>query len=470
MSAHAADAAGDPRAGVFKAYDVRGVVGEALDADLAWRLGRACAVELAGAGPEPRHPPVAEIAVGRDMRPSSAALAEAFMAGARAGGVGTVDLGLCATDLVWYAAGELGVPAAMWTASHNPAEYNGLKLCRAGAEPVAFDTGLAAIRDRALADPPPAAPTPGGHRALDLTGAYVAHVRGLVDTACLAGLRIAVDAGNGMAGLIVPRVLDGLGVELRGLYLELDGTFPHHPADPLDRDNLADLAAHVRATGSHVGFAFDGDADRVVAVDERGEPVSPSVTGAVIADRLLAAHPGETVLHNAICSRTVPETVAAAGGTSVRTPVGHSLIKARMREHDALLGVEHSGHYYFRAFHHADSAVVAMLVLAEALGREGGPVSALVAPYDRYAASGEVNRRVADPAGAVERAAAAVEAEAALDRLDGLTATADRWWFNLRESNTEPLVRLNVEAADAETMAAVRDRVLALVDEPYAAG
>lgn len=444
----------DPRAAVFKAYDVRGVVGESLDADLAWRLGRASATELGGP----------EIAVGQDMRPSSPELAAAFMAGVRAGGVDTVGLGRCATDLVSYAAGVLDVPAAMWTASHNPAPYNGVKLCRAGAEPVAFDTGLAAIRDLALAEPPPSAAAGGGHRDLDLAPRYCAHLRRFVDVDALAGLRVAVDAGNGMAGMVVPQVLDGLGVELSGLYLELDGTFPHHPADPLVPANVADLAAHVRARGCDVGLAFDGDADRVVAVDERGTLITPSLLGAVLAARLLARHPGETVLTNAICSRAVAETVAAAGGTAVRTPVGHSLIKQRMRDTGALLAVEHSGHYYFRDHFAADSAMVAMLMLLEALGAGGEPLSRLVAPHDRYAASGEVNRRVDDPARAVERVAAAFAGAAALDRLDGLTAAADRWWFNLRESNTEPLLRLNVEATDAETMAGVRDRVLALVD------
>lgn len=444
----------DPRAAVFKAYDVRGVVDAPLDADLAWRLGRACAVELGGP----------EIAVGRDMRPSSPELAAAFMAGVRAGGVGTVDLGLCPTDLVSYAAGVLDAPGAMWTASHNPAEYNGVKLSRAGGVPVAFDTGLAAIRDRALAEPAPEPAVAGGHRDLDLTPRYVAHVRGFVDTAALAGLRVAVDAGNGMAGMIVPHVLDGLGVELWGLHLELDGTFPNHPADPLDPANVVDLAAHVRARGCDVGLAFDGDADRVVAVDEHGTIVTPSLLGAVLAERRLARHPGETVLVNGICSRAVAETVAAAGGTAVRTPVGHSLVKQRMRDTGALLAVEHSGHYYFREHFAADSAMVAMLMVLEALGSGGTSLAHLVAPHDRYAASGEVNRRVDDPARAVERVAATFAGEATLDRLDGLTAAADRWWFNLRESNTEPLLRLNVEAADTETMAAVRDRVLELVD------
>lgn len=444
----------DPRAAVFKANDVRGLVDDPLDADLAWRLGRACADELGGP----------ELAVGRDMRPSSPELAAAFMAGVRAGGVSTVDLGLCPTDLVSYAAGVLAAPGAVWTASHNPAGYNGLKLCRAGAAPVAHDTGLAAIRDRVLDDAPAAAPTPGGHRELDLTDAYVAHVRALVDTRALAGLRVAVDAGNGMAGMIVPRVLDGLGVDLRGLHLELDGSFPHHPADPLDAANLADLQARVRAEPADVGLAFDGDADRLVCVDERGEVVAPSLIGAIIAERLLARAPGATVVHNAICSRVVPETVSRAGGTAVRTPVGHSLIKAVMAQRDALFGAEHSGHYYFRGHFGADSGVVAMLVLLEALGRAGGAgLSALAAPYDRYAASGEINRPVDDPDAAIERIAAAFDGQGTMDRLDGLTVTGDRWWLNLRRSNTEPLLRVNVEADDAATMASLRDRVLELV-------
>jgi phosphomannomutase len=444
----------DARAAVFTATDVRGVVGDPLDADFAWRLGRACADELGGP----------ELVVGRDMRPSSPELARAFMNGVRAGGVATLDVGLCPTDLVSYAAGVLDVPGAMWTASHNPAGYNGLKLCRAGAAPVAHDTGLSVIRDRALGDDHPQAAAPGGHRELDLTDAYVAHARALVDTGALAGLRVAVDAGNGMAGMIIPRVLDGLGVDLWGLHLELDGTFPHHPADPLDAANLADLQAQVRAAPVDVGLAFDGDADRVVCVDEHGRVVAPSLIGAIIAERVLTRRPGATVAHNAICSRTVAETIERCGGTAVCTPVGHSLIKAAMRDTGALFGAEHSGHYYFHEHFDADSGVVATLVLLEALGRAGGSVSALVAPVDRYVASGEINRGVLDPDAAMQRVATAFAGQGAIDRLDGLTVSATRWWLNLRRSNTEPLLRLNVEGDDADTMASVRDRVLALVD------
>jgi phosphomannomutase len=439
-------------AAIVKAYDVRGLVGEQLTTSVAEAIGRAAAVELHGEA----------IVVGRDMRPSSPDLAEAFMEGVRAQGVDTVDIGLASTDLLYYASGRLGLPGAMWTASHNPAGYNGLKLCRAGAEPVSLDTGLAQIRDRALAGDYPHAEHAGSHRSADLLAEFAEHVRTFTDVEALRPLTVAVDAGNGMAGHVVPTVFEGLPYRLVPLYFELDGTFPNHPADPLVRDNLADLRRAVVEHGCDVGLAFDGDADRVVCVDERGQPVSPSHITAVIATTLLGRQPGATILYNLVCSRVVPEAIEAAGGEAVRTRVGHSYVKAVMKETDALFAGEHSGHYYFRDNFRADSGLIASVVLLEALCRHGGALSELVAPYDVYAASGELSAPVVDQERALETVAATFEDEADLEWLDGLTVCTPNWWFNLRPSNTEPLLRLNVEAHDEHTMGRVRDMVLVI--------
>jgi phosphomannomutase len=437
---------------IVKAYDVRGLVGSQLNAEVAEALGRAAAVELHGEG----------IVVGRDMRPSSVELAEAFMAGARAQGVHTVDIGLASTDLLYYASGRLGLPGAMWTASHNPVEYNGLKLCRAGAEPVGIETGLALIRDRAQAQQFPSADAPGTHRTADLIGEFADHVRSFVDVASLKPMKIAVDAGNGMGGLVVPAVFDALPVELVPLFFELDGTFPNHPANPIEPENLVDLQAAVREHGCDLGLAFDGDADRMFAIDERGEAINPSLVTALIAQTVLKASPGETVLYNLICSRVVPETIEAAGGQSVRTRVGHSFIKQVMKDTGAIFAGEHSGHYYFRENFRADSGLIAAMILIGALSEHGGPASAVLAPFARYVQSGEINTTVTDQQAAMDAVAQAFAAEGEADWMDGLTVNAERWWFNLRPSNTEPLLRLNVEAADADTMASVRDRVLDL--------
>ena len=438
---------------IVKAYDVRGVVPDQLDAELAEALGRAAAVEQRGEA----------VVVGRDMRPSSPELAEAFMRGVRAQGVDAIDLGLASTDLLYYASGRLGLPGAMWTASHNPPQYNGIKFCRAGAEPVSLDTGLAAIRDRVRAGDFPPAPREGAQRSLDLLGEYAEHVRSFADLSAMNPVRVAVDAGNGMAGLVVPAVFEGLPVELVPLYFELDGTFPNHPANPIEPENLVDLQRAVVEHRCDLGLAFDGDADRVFCVDEQGRPVSPSLITAVIAADLLKREPGATVLYNLICSRVVPETIEAAGGHAVRTRVGHSFIKAVMRDTGAVFAGEHSGHYYFRDNFRADSGLIAAVVLLGALARHGGTLSELVAPYDRYVQSGELNAEVADQAAATQRVAAAFADEGEADWTDGLTVDGDGWWFNLRPSNTEPLLRLNVEAADEATMVAIRDRVLALV-------
>jgi phosphomannomutase len=435
---------------IVKAYDIRGVVGDELTAELAESLGRAAATELDASA----------MVVGRDMRPSSESLAAAFMTGLHSQGVDAVDIGLAATDMLYYASGTLGLPGAMWTASHNPPEYNGLKLCRAGAEPISLDTGLAAIRDRVQSGDYPQPQRQGQARKQALVDDYATHVRGFIDPAAVAGLSVAVDAGNGMAGLVVPAVFEGLQAKLSSLYFDLDGTFPNHPPNPIDPANLLDLQQRVRDQGCDLGLAFDGDADRMFCVDERGELVESSLVTAVIADTLLARHPGATVLYNLICSRTVPEVIEAAGGTAVRTRVGHSYVKAVMAETEAIFGGEHSGHYYFRDNFRADSGLIAAVVLLEALGVADRPLSELLAPYDRYARSGERNVEVDDQSAATEAAAAAFATEGELDWTDGLTVDGGAWWFNLRPSNTEPVLRLNVEAGDSGTVEQLVSRVL----------
>jgi phosphomannomutase len=460
-------AARDPRGGapdgdarrdlsaIVKAYDVRGLVGTELDDDVARALGAAAASVLGTAG--------RPFLVAHDMRPSSPGLAAAFAEGVASRGLDVVELGLASTDGLYYASGALDAPGAMFTASHNPAAYNGIKLCRAGAAPVAIDTGLADVRDLAEVGAPPPAARPGTRMAMDVTERYAAHVRGFVDAAALRDVTVVVDAGNGMAGHVWPAIARGLPFTTVPLYFELDGTFPNHPANPLEPENLRDLSREVVARGAALGLAFDGDADRVMAVDEHGEPVSASLVGAVVATRLLARTPGATVLHNLICSRSVPEAIVAAGGRPERTRVGHSFIKRRMAETDAVLAVEHSGHFYFRDNFRADSGAIAALLLLEAVAAAGQPLSAVVAPFDRYHASGERNHEVADVDAALARVAAAFEGRGTADRLDGLTVELDGSWFNLRPSNTEPLLRLNVEARDAATMRTLLAEVGALV-------
>ena len=438
---------------VVKAYDVRGLVDTELDATLMYALGRAAAEVLAA----PR------FAVGWDMRDSSSRLAAAFIDGVRDHGVDVIEVGLASTDTVYYASGALDAAGAMVTASHNPPTDNGVKLCRPGAAPVSIDTGLAEIRDLAARSAPPPVAERGRLTRRDVTEAFAAHARSFVDPDALGTVHVVVDAGNGMAGHLWPRVVDGTPVVTTPLYFELDGRFPNHPADPLDPANLVDLAAEVRGVGADLGLAFDGDADRVFAVDEEGRTVSSSLVGAVVAERLLVDEPGGVVLHNLICSRAVPEAVRSAGGTAVRTRVGHSFIKAEMARTGAVYGVEHSGHHYFRDNFRADSGVIAALILLEAVAAVGGPLSRLVAPHDRYASSGEASLRVTDPAAALDEVAAAFADRGDVDHLDGLTVDTGPAWFNLRPSNTEPLLRLNVEGRDDSTMRRLRDDVLRVV-------
>ena len=457
---------------IIKAYDVRGLVDE-IPLELVRALGTAAAVELVG--------PSRTFVIGRDMRSSSPAWADALAEGVAAQGVEVLDLGLASTDLVSYASGVLDAAAAMITASHNPAEYNGIKWCRPGAVPVAIDTGLATLRDLALAalgdaeaagtaaGPVPSVRPPtdgaaGRRRTVDLLPRFAEHVRSFIDADRLREVRVAVDAGNGMAGHLWPEVVAGLPVVTEPLYFTLDGTFPNHPADPLDPANLVDLATAVTSGGHALGLAFDGDADRVFAVDERGRPVPSSLIGAAVADRLLAREPGATVLHNLICSQVVPETIRAAGGIPVRTRVGHSFVKRRMAETDAVFAVEHSGHYYFRDNYRADSGVIAALVLLEVVGDAGAPLSEVLAPYDRYVGSGELNLEVADAPVVLDRVEAGFRTRArGSDREDGLTVVVDGGWFNLRPSNTEPVLRLNAEAHDRASLAQLVDEVLELV-------
>ncbi|MGH1563407.1 phosphomannomutase/phosphoglucomutase [Mumia sp. DW29H23] len=447
---------------LVKSYDVRGASPEVLDADVARALGAAFAVET-GAAPGDDGA-AGSVVIGHDMRVTSPDLAEALAAGVTSTGADVVAIGLASTDMLYFASGAWDLPGIMVTASHNPSGDNGLKLCRAGARPIGRDTGLSAIADRAVAGVEPVL-AQGSVVARDALTAYALRVTELV--AVPSGprpLKVVVDAANGMGGLIVPAVFAHLDVELHGLYMDLDGTFPNHPANPLDPTNLVDLQKAVREQGADLGLAFDGDADRCFVVDERGELVSPSAVTAMIAARELAKHPGETILHNVITSRAVREVILENGGTPVRTPVGHSLIKAEMARTGAVFGGEHSGHYYFRDFSLADSGMLAALHVMAAMNAAGQPLSEVVGQYERYPSSGELNSRVADAAAVTARVAAAY-ADHDQDRLDGLTVTAPTWWFNLRSSQTEPLLRLNVEADDEATMTEVRDAVLALVHQ-----
>ncbi len=441
---------------IFKAYDVRGLVASQLTPEVAARIGRAVADVLVADGES--------LVVGHDMRPSSRPLVEAFAAGVTSRGVDVVDIGLTSTDGLYYASGSLGAAGAMFTASHNPPEYNGIKMCRAGAVPVSMDDGLGDVRDRALADDSPIGEATGSVTRRDILADFADHVRSFVDADAFQPMTIAVDAGNGMGGLVVPAVFDQLPIDVEALYFELDGTFPNHPANPIEPENLVDLQRLVVDRGLPLGLAFDGDADRMFAVDERGEAVPSSLIGAVVADRMLAREPGATVLYNLICSRTVPETIEAAGGTAIRTRVGHSFIKAHMAETGAIFAAEHSGHYYFRDNFRADSGLIAALFLLEAVAAAGKPLSEVVAPYDRYVTSGEINFRVDDAPAVIDQLEAIYGPDArSVDREDGLTVVLEDGWFNCRPSNTEPLLRLNVEGNDAAAMERLRDAIATTV-------
>jgi phosphomannomutase len=443
---------------IFKAYDIRGTTPDQLDAEVAGAIGSAFARFVAGQVGGARR-----VLIARDMRESGVELAAAFAQGVQSQGLDVVDLGLASTDLLYFAAGRLDAPGVMFTASHNPAQYNGMKMCLPGARPIGEDSGLQEIKAMAAAGLAPAEGPEGGYERLDLLRDFAAHVRSFVDTNALRPLKVVADTANGMGGLVVPAVFEGLPIELEVMYGELDGSFPNHPADPIQPENLRDLQARVLATGADIGLAFDGDADRVFLVDDRGEPLSGSLTTAIVAAGVLEKHPGATILHNCICSKAVPEVVRERGGNPVRTRVGHSFIKAVMADTGAAFGGEHSAHYYFADNWRADSGSIAALVVLEQLSKAGISLSELRVPFDRYAASGEINARVPDPLAVIEAVAAAYPADAQ-DRLDGLTVDLGEWWFNLRASNTEPLLRLNLEAPDQASCAARVREVQALID------
>ncbi len=446
---------------VFKAYDVRGTVPDQLDAPLCRAVGAAFAryaAETEGAR---------RILVGRDMRPSGVEFASAFAEGVQSQGLDVVDVGLASTDLVYFASGRLGAPGAMFTASHNPSNYNGIKFCLSGARAVGQDTGLDRIKAMVREGVAPAPTEPGTLSSTDLLDDFAAHVRSFADPAVLTPLKVVADTANGMGGLVVPAVFAGLPFDLEVLYGELDGSFPNHPADPIQVENQADLRRRVVEVGADVGLAFDGDADRVFVVDEQGEPISGSTTTAMVAAGILAKEPGATILHNCICSKAVPEIVRERGGTPIRTKVGHSFIKEVMADTGAAFGGEHSAHYYFRDNWRADSGLIAAMHVLEQRCLAGRPLSELRRPFERYAASGEINTRVPDPRAVVEHVAAAFP-DADQDRLDGLTVDLGSWWFNLRPSNTEPLLRLNLEASTAEECDAHVAELLGMITTPTA--
>jgi phosphomannomutase len=437
---------------IFKAYDVRGIVPDELNADLARRIGAAFA----------RWSGAPAILLGRDCRLSSPELASAIAEGATSQGTDVVDLGLASTDLLYFASGSQQLPGVMLTASHNPKNYNGLKFCLAGARPVGEETGLLDIRGLVEhADLAPAA-RPGSVEPRDLLPAYVEHVLSFVDVPAMRPLTVVADTANGMGGLVVPPVMARLPVTLHHLFPDLDGTFPNHPADPIDPANQRDLKAAVLEHGADVGLAFDGDADRVFLVDEKAQDVSGSLLTALVAEAMLAKEPGAKIVYNLICSHTVPEVIREHGGEPVRTRVGHSFIKQVMAETGAIFGGEHSGHYYFRDNYRADSGLIAAVVALQQLSRADVPLSELLAPLKRYFDSGEINSRVADQSAKIEEIAGVLK-DGRQDRLDGLTVEFEDWWCNIRPSNTEPLLRLNVEATTPELLEEKTAEVLGLI-------
>lgn len=455
---------------IIKAYDVRGVYPDQLDEDLAHDVGAAF-VRVLGIAARDGGP--GAVVIGHDMRPSGPDLVASFAEGVREQGCDVIEIGLASTDQLYYASGELGLPGAMFTASHNPAEYNGIKLCRAGAAPVGQDTGLVEIKNMIIEGIPAYDGEVGSVRNQEMLVGYGTFLRGLVDLSGIRPLKVVIDAGNGMGGYTVPAVLSDaaglpkLPLEITPMYFELDGTFPNHEANPIEPANTADLQRKVKEVGADVGLAFDGDADRCFVIDERGDIVSPSTLTALIAVRELAKDPGSAIIHNLITSRSVAEVVTEHGGTPVRSRVGHSFIKAVMAETGAVFGGEHSGHFYFRDFWRADSGMLAAMHALAALGEtpEGTTLSSLLSEYKRYVDSGEINTTVADQVAMTARIRAMYEGQSGveLDELDGLTVSGDTWWFNLRPSNTEPLLRLNVEAKTREQMEHVRDGVLAVL-------
>jgi len=444
---------------IFKAYDIRGLVGTELTPDFAFVTGAAFARFII----QEREP--GTIVIGEDMRPSSPELADAFSAGITSLGLDVIRIGLASTDMLYFAAGKLNMPGAMFTASHNPAEYNGIKLCLSGARPIGKESGLLAIENFVRSGSPVSFGNIGKESARNLLSDYVQHLHTLVDVSAIRKLKIVIDAGNGMAGYTAPAIFADLNLEIIPMYFELDGSFPNHEANPIDPKNLKDLQKAVKKHGADLGLAFDGDADRCFLVDENGATVNPSDLTALIADRELKVHPGASIIYNLISSRSVAEVIEENGGVALRSRVGHSYIKAMMAQSGAVFGGEHSGHFYFKDFWKADSGALAALHALAALGTSKGSLSKLLKPYQRYVSSGEINSKVKD----AQKAMSIIEqkyaerANVSIDHLDGLTVNGDTWWFNLRPSNTEPLLRLNVEAKDRARMEKIKDEVLATV-------
>lgn len=437
---------------IFKAYDVRGVYPDQIDEEVSYLIGRAFVVFLQAEG----------VVVGRDMRVSSPSLSTAFMEGATEQGAEVADIGLCSTDMLYFASGVLDLPGAMFTASHNPKEYNGLKMCRRMAGPISADSGISDIRDLVLSGEFPPAPARGKVTKADMLSRYVEHVLGFINVPSILPLRVVVDAGNGMAGLVIPALFERLPCELIPYCFELDGTFPHHQPSPIEPQNIELLQQWVLEAGADLGMAFDGDADRVFLVDDQGEPVSGSLTTAMVAKRILEDHPGERIIYNCINSWVVPETIRDHGGIPIRERVGHSFIKQTMAQTGAVFAGEHSGHYYFRDNYRADSGLIAAMIILDIISLEGRPLSEILRPLKKYYASGEINSRVEDIPAKLEEIME-LYSDGRIDRLDGVTVEYDDWWFNVRPSNTEPLIRLNLEAKTRELMEKKRDEVLAVI-------
>src|SRR5712691_5308339 len=441
--------------GIFKAYDVRGIYGETLTDEVAYRIGRAAAHYL--------HVP--EIAVGRDMRLSSPQLAAALIRGITDQGANAIDLGMTTTDELYFAVGKFNYPAGvMITASHNPGKYNGMKFCRAQAFPISLESGLADIRDLAISGNYIEPAQKGQVIQKDVLNDYVQHALSFIDVSKIRPLKVVIDAGNGMAGMVMPHVFKYLPCELVPLYFDLDGSFPNHPASPIEPENMEDLEKKVREVGADIGAAFDGDADRMFPVDEHGNLVDGSMVTEIVSNSLLHKQPGSTILYNLIVSKSVPALIEKLGGKAVRTRVGHSYIKAEMRQRNAIFGGEHSGHFYFRDNWYADSGLIAVLLTLELLSMADQPLSELLKPLDQWVRSGEINSRVSDVQGKLQALEERYSREAeSVDLLDGLTFDYGDWWFNVRSSNTEPLLRVNVEAKTRTLMEQRRDEILALI-------
>jgi phosphomannomutase len=446
---------------IFKAYDIRGVYPENLDESVARDIGRAFVNHLGLSG--------SRVVVARDMRLSSESLERAFTEGVTGAGADVLDIGLVSTDALYFAVGHLEEPGgAMITASHNPKDYNGFKLCRENAIALSGDAGLGQIRNLIVSGKlPDPAGYPGSVEETDITADYAKHCLSFIDMEGLRPLKIVVDAGNGMAGKMLPPVFEKLPFEYVPMYFELDGSFPNHPPNPIEPENVREIQERVVAEEADFGVAFDGDADRCFVVDEKGVTISGDLLATLIAKNVLEKEPGATILYSAVCSKAFPELIEREGGTAIRTKAGHSIIKPQMRKHNATFGGEHSAHFYFRDNYFADSGIIAMLTVAELVGRQEKPISELLAPIDPYVRSGEINSEVDDQEAALQKVEErfAEREDAKIDHLDGLTVDLGDWWFNLRPSNTEPLLRLNVEASDDETLERERDELLALIRE-----